>query len=412
FDENKSSYAFPEFRGLRYLKLEPEDLAAQVEITDSDLQADYDSRIARFTTPETRTIQQLLFADRAAADAARASIDAGQTFDDLIAAQGKTAADVTIGTFGRAAMTDAAIGDAAFAVPAANGVTPVAEGQFGPALLRITAITSAQVTPFADAKEQIRQELQLQRAADNVLDVHDAYEDARASGESMVDAAAKLGLKIVDIAAVSRAATTPDGTVLSDLPASNDLLRTVFDAEIDAETPPINLGASGFLWAEATSIQPARDAAFDEVKTRVAADWLAAETDRLLGARAEALLAEIKAGKTLAEIAANLALEVETAPSLSRGGENIGLGTGGVEAAFGGAQGESLIVPSTNGDAQILLTIDKIVRPDAVSGRVAAEKDRVSQVLTDDLLAQLINRLQLDTPVSVNQAAIERALAF
>ncbi|MCU0831862.1 MAG: SurA N-terminal domain-containing protein [Rhizobiaceae bacterium] len=230
FEENKARYALPEFRGVRYVKLEPEDLAAQVTVTDEELRADYDTNIARHTVAETRTIQQLLFSDRAAADAARASLDAGKTFDDLIIEQGKTAADATLGTLAKDAMTDAALAEAAFAVAAVNGVTPVVDGAFGPAILRVTQITPAAVTPFEQVKEQIRGELQLQRAADNVLEAHDAYEDARAGGESMMEAAAKTGLKVVEIAAISRTAALPDGTSKTDLPAAQDLLRTVFEA--------------------------------------------------------------------------------------------------------------------------------------------------------------------------------------
>jgi peptidyl-prolyl cis-trans isomerase D len=412
FEENKAKYAFPEFRGIRYLKLEPEDLASQVTVTDEELRADYDANIARHTVAETRVVQQLLFSDRAAADTARSSLDAGKTFDDLIAAQGKTAADATLGTLTKEAMTDAALAEAAFAVPSANGVTPVVDGAFGPAILRVTVITPPVVTPFDQVKEQIRSEIQLQRAADSVLEAHDAYEDARAGGDTMVQAAEKTGLKIVEVPAISRTSLLPDGTIKSDLPASSDLLRTVFEAEIDAETPPINLGASGFLWAEATSVQPARDATFEEVRAKVEADWLAAETARLLGERANALLDELKGGKALADIATALSLNVETAPGLSRNSDAVGLGAAGVEAAFAGLDGHKAVVLSANGDAQILLMVDKANRPTADAGRVASETERLSQAMSDDLLDQLINRLQLETPVTVNQAAIDRALNF
>lgn len=412
FETNKSEYAFPEFRGVRYLKLEPSDLASAVALTDDELKQDYDTNLARFTTPEQRTIQQLLFADRAAADAALASLATGKTFDDLMADQKKSAADATIGTFAKDAVTDAAVRDAAFAVAAAGGTSPVVDGTFGPVILRVTEIKPEETKAFDAVKEDIRKELALQRAAENVLDVHDAYEDARAGGASMKDAAASLNLKLVEIPAISRTGTLPDGSTAADLPAASDMLKAIFEAEIDAENPPLALGATGFLWAETTSIQPTREASFDEVKTRVAADWLEEETARLLDEKAEALTAEIKAGKSLAEIATALALTVETATGLSRGAEAIGLGAAGVDAAFATEEKQAAVVASANGDARVLLVVDKAGRPTADAGRVEGEKARVAQSVSDDLLEQLVGRLRTETPVTVDQAAIDRALNF
>jgi peptidyl-prolyl cis-trans isomerase D len=412
FEENNAAYAFPEFRGVRYVKLEPEDLAAQVEVSDAELKADYDKTIDRFTTPEQRAIEQILFADRGSAEAARASLDAGQTFESLLAAQDKTVADASLGTLAKSAMADPALAEAAFAIPAANGVSPVVDGQFGPAILRVTAITPSVITPFEQARDQILKEIQLQRAAENVLEAHDSYEDARAGGDSMKDAAQKVGLSVIEIAAVSRAAEAPDGTRIETLPAPADLLRTAFESEIDAETVPISLGATGFLWVETSSVQPARDATFEEVRAKVEADWLADETNRLLAERANGLLERVKGGMTLAALATELNLTVETAPGLSRTTQSVGLGAAGVEAAFAGVAGHKALVPSTNGDQQVLLVVDAANRPTPDAGRVAEQKDALSSALSDDLLDQLIGRLQLDTPVTVNQGAIDRALNF
>ncbi|MCU0831863.1 MAG: hypothetical protein MUC58_10210 [Rhizobiaceae bacterium] len=148
------------------------------------------------------------------------------------------------------------------------------------------------------------------------------------------------------------------------------------------------------------------------MRAKVEADWLAEETARLLGERANGLLTELKGGKPLADIAAALALSVETAPGLSRTTDAVGLGAAGVEAAFAGLDGHEAVVPSANGDAQVLLVVDKASRPTPDAQRVAAERDRLSQSIADDMLDQLISRLQSETPVTVNQTAIDRALSF
>ena len=189
-------------------------------------------------------------------------------------------------------------------------------------------------------------------------------------------------------------------------------MKLAFDSEVDAELAPISIGATGFLWTEVTSVTPSRDAKLDEVKARVTADWTSAEADRLIAEKANTLLTELKAGKSLTEIATGLGLAIETAPSLSRTNQNATLGEVGVQSAFGGPQGHKVIVASDADGAQILINVDKVTRPEADAGRVAGELDQLNAAVSNDLLDQLIGRLRIDTPVKVNQTAIDQALNF
>jgi peptidyl-prolyl cis-trans isomerase D len=72
------------------VKLENEDIADPAAITAEAARADYEARKDRYTTPEIRTIDQLVFADRAAADAAAAELADGKSFDELVTEQGRT----------------------------------------------------------------------------------------------------------------------------------------------------------------------------------------------------------------------------------------------------------------------------------------------------------------------------------
>lgn len=412
FEENKADYRFPEYRAIRYLKLTPEDMAGSMTIADADVRADYDKNLERFTTPEQRTIQQLLFADRAAADAALAALGIGKTFDTLMAEQNKTVADVTLGTFAKSGVSDEKIAEAAFAITAPNGTSPVIEGAFGPLILRVSEIKPAVVKTFDEVKDSLRQELAVSKAAESILDLHDAYEDARAGGDSMKNAAQKLNLNVVELAAVSRSGESPDGKPVENLPEPDQLLKLVFESEVDTELAPVSIGATGFLWAEVASVTPSREATFDEVKARVTTDWTAAEADRLMEEKSAALLAELKAGKSLSDIATDLSLSVETVTGLSRTNQNATLGEAGVFAAFGGPQGHKAVVSSGADGAQILIHVDNVTRPEPDAGRVSGEGAGLNMAVSNDLLDQLIARLRIDTPVKVNQTAIDQALNF
>ncbi|MDZ7602535.1 MAG: SurA N-terminal domain-containing protein, partial [Hoeflea sp.] len=180
FEENKATYTAPEYRKITYVKLQTEDIAAPEAISEEAARADYEARKDRYTTPETRTVDQLVFTDRAAADAAAQAIAGGKSFDELVTESGRSPADIRIGSFSQAGMADRTLADAAFAVSEPGGTTPVIDGQFGPVILRVAEITPESSRSFEDVEAEIRQELALNQAAQVLLDVHDAYEDARA----------------------------------------------------------------------------------------------------------------------------------------------------------------------------------------------------------------------------------------
>ena len=414
FDENKDDYAAPEYRKIMYVKLQSEDIADPAAITAEAARADYERLKDRYTTAETRAVDQLVFADRAAADAAAAELEGGKTFDALMADQGRSEADVRIGSFSKTALPDQSLADAAFAVTEAGGTTPVVDGQFGPVILRVAEITPESSRSFEEVEPEIRKELALAEAAQGLLDVHDAYEDARAGGMTLAEAAKQQKLNPVTVEAVDRAGRTPDGTVLADLPQSQQLLQDAFESEIGVETPPISMGTEGFVWFEVLDVTPARDRTLDEVREKVVADWTAMKTTEALGAKATELKDRLDKGADLATIASELSVAVENKFSLSRSGADGVFGEAAVASAFSGPSGLVAVANDASGDNKILLKVKTVNDASSVTaGSVPAEqRTRVSQQIADDILDQMIARLQTDYGVSVNRELAERSLAF
>jgi peptidyl-prolyl cis-trans isomerase D len=413
FEENKSTYAAPEYRTISYVKLEPTDIADPSSVSDEDVASYYESNIDRYTTAERRTIEQLVFANDEAANAALAQIRGGMTFEEAVAAEGKTMADVLLGTFEKALVADQAIADAAFALQV-DEVSDVVGGAFGSILVRVTEITPEVVRPLADVREEIRGDLALDEANRILLDVYDAYEDARAGGETMAEAAASQRLQVVTVDAVDRSGRDPAGTILSDLPESNELLRDAFETEVGVENPPLNIGANGFLFYEVGAITPGRERPLDEVRDRVLADWTAQETTTLLAARAAEIQKQVADGKALAEVATELGLEAQTRFGLDRNADDADLGRTGVTAAFGVPKGGTGVTAAGTAGGQIVFKVTEVSQPiDAGAESVADEqKQQFAGNISDDLLDQLVARLQTVYPVTVNQGAIDQALSF
>jgi peptidyl-prolyl cis-trans isomerase D len=412
FDAHKKDYAAPEYRKFFYVRLNPEDIMDLSSVTDQQVREDYEKNKARYTTPEMRTVEQLVFKSTDAANAALDSLKAGATFDKLVAAEGKTQADTLLGTLAKDKIADKAVADAAFAL-AVNEVSPVVQGSFGPVLLRVTEIKPEVVKSLAEVSDQIRRDLAIAEANRILLDVHDSYEDSRAAGDTLEEAAAKLKLKVVTIDAIDRAGQRPDGTVVKDLPESADLIKAVFEAEPGIENEGLTTAANGFVFYEVASITPARDRTLDEVRQKVVSDWTAEETEKRIRAKAQELEKRLKDGETLDAIAAELKLEKQTKRGLKRQADDADFGKEGAAVMFGVGQGGTGVVPSPSGDGQILFKVAEVFEPagaDASSVPEEAQKSFASG-MSDDLLDQMVADLQAQYEVRVDQAAVAQALA-
>jgi peptidyl-prolyl cis-trans isomerase D len=413
FDKNKKKYAAPEYRKIAYVRLEPQDIADPSSISDEQVKQDYDAHLSNYTTPEKRTIEQIVFKDEAAANAGLASIKGGATFDDVAKSQGKTDADTKLGTFAKSEVPEQKIADAAFGLKVGE-VSPVVQGAFGPVLLRVTSITPEVVKPLSAVSDQIRKDLALGEANRDLLDVHDKWEDARAGGATMKEAADKLRLKVVTVDAIDREGRSPDGSVVKDLPESEQLIKDAFDSDKGIENDPITTKNDGFVYYEVQDIKPAHDRTLDEMHDKVLADWKAEEATSRLGAKATDMEKKVKAGTSLDEIATELKLEKETKRGVKRDSNDADLGQNGVAAVFGVGQGGIGLFSGLDDKSQVLFKVTEVFEPAGAGADSVDEQARktFASGMANDLLDQLVSKLQAEYGVTVDRQAIQRAMAF
>ena len=413
FNANTARYAAPEYRKISYVRLEPDAISDPDSVTDQQVREDYEANRSRFSTAEKRTIEQLVFSDRSAAQAAYDGIRAGGTFEDAVTAAGKAMDDVSLGTFEKGQVSDDAVAEAAFAVQE-NQISEIVEGAFGPVILRVTDISPGSVKSLNDVADDIRKDLALSEANRILLDVHDSYEDARAGGATMREAADKLGLDVVTIDALDRTARTPDETIINSIPQSAQVISGAFETDRDIENAPIGLENGGFVWYEVNDIIAARDRTLDEVRTRAIADWKDRQAEEQLGTKAAELQKKLRDGEPFDDLAVELGLEKQTKRGLRRDAGDADLGSAGVSAAFGGPNGYTGVVTAPSGGAQIVFQVTEVFEPVGADANAIAgpERQQFSAVVASDLVDQLVVRLQGDYGVQVNQTAIQQALSF
>jgi len=405
FGTNKDKYKAPEYRKFSYVKLEPADIADLSAISDDAVKQDYEKRKESYRTPETRTLEQLSFPDKAAADAAAAKLKAGTTFDQLVTEQGKTPTDVLLGDFQQKTMPTKAMGDAAFAVKTDGGTTPVVDGLIGPVIMRVTNIKPETLQSLDEVKDEIRKELALVLANDEIENVYKNFEDVRASGSSLAEAAKQLKLKAVTVEAIDAESKDTKDAEVKDIPGGQKLVNEVFKTETGVEPMPFTLDNGGYVWFELNDVTPARDRKIEEIKARAVTDWTADEQKAALAKKADEIVAKLKGGAKLADIATTLKIAVESKSGIKRGTTDEILGTAAIGAAFEGPNGHVASAADGSGDNRIVLQVKEVndnVATDALDDS-AAQAKQLADSAAQEIMNQLVEELKADYGVSINQ---------
>lgn len=361
FETVKARYRAPEFRSFSYVKLEPKDIADKAAVTDEAIRADYEKHKKTYEIAGTRTIEQLTFETREMADAAAAELKSGTSFDQLVSDQGKTAGDVLLGDFTQDKLPDPALATAAFAVAKDGETTGVIDGALGPVILRVTNIKPGHTRSLEEVKEEIREALAENAAIEDIAAVHDQFEDLRAGGSTLEDAATQLKLKPVTVKAADRDGNDENGVAVKDLPERAALIAEVFETDVGVEALPVNIGSDGYIWLEVKDIVPEHDRTLDEVREKATDDWIAEQQKTALGVKAESLKKRLTDGESLETIAGELGIAVESKTGLRRQSDDAVLGPAAIVAAFSGPVGTVGSAPGADPASQILLKVVDVI---------------------------------------------------
>ncbi|WP_131193857.1 SurA N-terminal domain-containing protein [Lichenihabitans psoromatis] len=410
FDDRAQTFRAPEYRKLVLLPLTPTALAKPDDVSDADVAKLYDSvKDARYGTPEYRTLRQIVFPSEAEAVAAAQAIKSGKSFADIATERKLSDKDLDLGRVTKASLFDKAVADAAFALPI-NGVSDPIKNAFGAAIVEVTAIDPATVRPLAEVAPALRGEIAASRAAENIRALHDKVEDARASGQSLVDAAKAAGLSARTTEPVDASGRDKDGKPIADIPDVAAVLKAAFASDVGVDNDVVRTPDGGQIFYEVAAIEPARAQSLDEVKTKVEAAWRRDETAKALSAKADALVKEIDGGTSIEAVAKTLGLPVQHVADVRRQG-GTGLDASTVAQVFNEPVGQAASAAG-EGDTRIVFKIlGSVVPPlDAESPQTKQMDAQYQSWLAEDMLASYLTQVQGKIGVRINPTAYRAAI--
>jgi peptidyl-prolyl cis-trans isomerase D len=399
-EDHAEKYKAPEYRAALLVQMTPADFVQDVTVTDEEIQAEYDSRKAEFSTPEVRDVEQVVVQDQAIADKIIAAVKGGQKFADAVKAE--TQGDpVVLGQITKDKLPPD-IADAVFALPA-DGVSEPLKSPFGIHVAHVQSILPGSTKTLEDVKGEIRNSLALGRAADAMETVREQLQDELAGGTSLEEAAKKLQLKAQKLDAVDATGKDTAGT---DLAIAPDAIGLIFSTEPGDPSDIAALNDGSYAVAQVTGVTAPTVKPLDEVKDQATQDWIAAKQLELARTKAQALADKLKSDGDLAAEATALGLTIKVSKPFYRGEGDPENGVDPVlaQALFKLKVGELTVGESGEGPVVARLTGVTPATPETHADEVKQLSERVAQSLAGDLQQQFYDALKNEIPVERDDA--------
>lgn len=392
YDANIDQFTAPEAKRINYVALTPEDLAATMPADEAAIRTLYDERIKEYVQPERRLVERLVFPSEAEAQAAKARIDGGETFETIVAERQLKLMDIDLGDVSREELGAAA--DAVFALDEGAVSAPLMT-DLGPALFRVNAVLAAQEVTFDEARPDLTVEYQRDAARRAIGDKVEQVEDALAGGATLAELEKEFGMKpgTVDFSAKT------EGPM-----AAYPAFRTAAEKLQAGDFPEVFLLDDGGIAAlEFVEQVPAAPIPFDKVQPLVAEAARSAALRDALKARAEEILTKVTAGESLSAFGI-----VSTNPGITRDGFVEQVPADFMTTLFAMDAGAMQVIASP--ELVGILRLDTVIPAEAgedaaaLKGAIAAQ---IEQALAQDAFSLFAVAQGQKAGLSLDQAAID-----
>jgi peptidyl-prolyl cis-trans isomerase D len=302
YDSNPGLFQLPESANVQFVRISRQDVADSVEVSEERLAQYYEDEKYRYLQDEQRQARHILILFGDDEDAARTQaedilmrIRAGDSFEALaeeFSMDGGTASQGgNLGALTESQLPDA-LGAAIFAMEAGALEGPV-RSDFGFHVIRLDEILERGPLPLDQVRGELLTELQSREADSLYLDLERRLSDALFDMSDMQAIADAIGAEVQTIEGFTRDGAEPFGTnqaaidaVFSDAVLSGEQISEVI--ELDADSAAI---------FRVTQYNAATRQPLDEVRDQIEAQVRSQQAESLLVERAEQILEAVDGGE-------------------------------------------------------------------------------------------------------------------
>ncbi len=418
YKANIARYSLPERRVVRYAAFGPESVTPPPP-TDAEIAAAYKADAAKYAARETRAVSQVVLADEAAAKAFGARMAGGAPFAKAAADAGFAPADIALGSLTQDALArtaSPAVAAAAFALKPGGTTSPI-KTALGWSVVHVDAVTATPARSLDQARGEIAAALAKTKAQQATADLVQAVQDAVSGGASFAETVKKHNLQVVTTPPVLPDGTAPSVPGFKPDAVLTALMKPANDASPDDEPTVETVAPDGhYALLSVASVVPAAPVPLAEARARVVQDLTMQRAGDRARATAQAILAKVGGGQTMAAAFAAAGLP----PPQIAGGSQIDLARAGsrvppvLRTLFRLIPGKTELSPGPSG-GWFVVHLDRIVPgdPAAVPALVAATRGELARNLGEEYAQQFAAAARAEVTVKHNpggEAKLEQQL--
>ncbi len=399
--KHQQAFTTPERRAATLVTISAKDLASDIQVPEEKIKELYEFRKDKYATPETRSWVQISAPDESSAKAVAQRLKNGESADSIAKALGLTP-PLKFENTDAEHTPDEAVTKAVFA--AKPGQTGATKGRLAWAAWRLDGITPATKKSLDDVRQSLKEEFIKEEASDQLYELVGNFEDARARGATIDEAAESSKLLALSLPPVDRGGRDKDGNAVEPLAGQPEILKTLFETDEGAESEILQTANGDFYAVRTDSIEPPRLPPLDQIRDKVARAWKAqqkADAVRAIAAKVEAAL---KKGEDANTIAARFpGARVELA-ILQRGQSPAPLSGRHANRLFGIAKGDVATAPDQTGNNLVVARVDAIMQPKTFPpALIEQHRAAISQALAGDLQSEFLQGLLSQYKVRIDQ---------
>ncbi len=413
YKQHQNQFQTTEKMVVEYVTLSLENLAKEINVTEAQLTSFYEEQKHLYSTKEQRKISHILFAftrgvdEKAVLEKANTALASlkNKSFETLAAEVSDDKATASKG--GDLGLFEAGVMEKDFETAAThlklNEVSKPVKSKYGYHLIKVTQLIPSEVKPLAAVKDEVTQAYQRKEAETSFYALVDKLtEVSYQNPDSLVAVAEALGVAREKSKEFTR--TAGEG-----IAKEAAVRNAAFSEEVlkGNNSEPIELGADKVVVLRMSSHHPAATRELKEVKPEIIAALLTEKAKQQAVKLATTLKQQLIAGKTLATVASEHNLKINSVVRLDRN-NTTAVPAAINQAVFKAAKPVAgkptiLIVPMPNGE-QVIVSLTKVnegVMSESDKKRLQLAEKNLANAFGETLFEAVINGLQADADVRV-----------
>ncbi|MGE0251528.1 MAG: peptidyl-prolyl cis-trans isomerase [Dongiaceae bacterium] len=384
-ETRRAQYSTPEYRDLTAVSFTAKNIAARAKVSEEELRDEYEKNLSAFQIPEGRVLNQLLFPDEKAAQAAYKAAKSAKSLSAAAASLKPPQKVIELGTLRANEMSDE-IGKAVLSTSETGIIGPV-KTDLGWHVLEIKKIVPQSTKSFDTVKNELRMAVQQRNAEEQIYKLANDVQDRLASGAKLEELAKEFDLSIYTVKGID-----PDGKTKAGqpaiLPVSDEkaFLAAAFRTPQGQDSGWQELKDGAYFVVRTDALEERRLKPMAQIRPAAIAAWQAEQ--QKFRAREDAVKAvkDLNAGESVGKIANQLNGKVSTSPLVGR--EDKSLNPRLMGQIFALQKGQAAMIETENG--LTIAVLKKVVTPKIKPMTAAKGKN---QAIQNDLLTEWVGAL-------------------